>query len=124
MQKEESYNKTPSHDTERRKLSPLPALLLLSLFYCKPLGAGRGWLHRVYPEPWQCLRETKGGLELVDSPGARITFYYQGVGQKWSLKHTCWPPTTHLRDRRACGVGQLQPWHVRHVCRCWATSHP
>mmetsp|Transcript_1879 Transcript_1879/g.5343 ORF Transcript_1879/g.5343 Transcript_1879/m.5343 type:complete len:155 (-) Transcript_1879:103-567(-) len=41
------------------------------VFYCKPLGAGRGWLYRVYPEPWQCLRETKRGLELVETYAER-----------------------------------------------------
>jgi hypothetical protein len=25
------------------------------VYYLKPIGSGRGWLYRVYPEPWQCV---------------------------------------------------------------------
>jgi len=42
-------------------------------YYCKPIGAGRGWLFRVYPEPWQLYRQTREGLELVDTYGTRPT---------------------------------------------------
>ena len=34
------------------------------VYYCKPVGAGRGWLFRVYPEPWQLFRQTRTQEEL------------------------------------------------------------
>jgi hypothetical protein len=37
------------------------------VYYCKPVGAGRGWLFRVYPEPWQLYRQTREELELVET---------------------------------------------------------
>lgn len=37
------------------------------VYYCKPVGSGRGWLFRVYPEPWQLYRQTREDLELVET---------------------------------------------------------
>ena len=36
-------------------------------YFCKPVGSGRGWLFRVYPEPWQLYRQTRTDLELVET---------------------------------------------------------
>ena len=37
------------------------------VYFCKPIGAGRGWLFRVYPEPWQLYRQTREELTLVET---------------------------------------------------------
>mmetsp|Transcript_44814 Transcript_44814/g.117555 ORF Transcript_44814/g.117555 Transcript_44814/m.117555 type:complete len:300 (+) Transcript_44814:3-902(+) len=37
------------------------------VYYLKPIGSGRGWLFRVYGEPWQLFRQTKDELELVEA---------------------------------------------------------
>ena len=42
-------------------------------YYCKPVGSGRGWLFRVYPEPWQLYRQTRTDLELVETYEERPT---------------------------------------------------
>ena len=42
-------------------------------FYLKPIGSGRGWLFRVYPEPWQLHRQTRDSLELVEVYDKRPT---------------------------------------------------
>ena len=43
------------------------------VYYCKPIGAGRGWLFRVYGEPWQLHRQSKEGLTLVETYEERPT---------------------------------------------------
>ena len=44
------------------------------VYYCKPIGAGRGWLFRVYGEDWQLFRQTRDdSLELVESYDERPT---------------------------------------------------
>ena len=43
------------------------------VYYCKPIGAGRGWLFRVYGEPWQLWRQTRDDLELVETYDERPT---------------------------------------------------
>ena len=43
------------------------------VYYCKPIGAGRGWLFRVYPEAWQLHRQTREDLELVEAFPERPT---------------------------------------------------
>ena len=42
-------------------------------YYLKPIGSGRGWLYRVYPEPWQLFRTTREDLELVETYDERPT---------------------------------------------------
>ena len=34
-------------------------------YYLKPIGSGRGWLFRVYGEPWQLFRQTREDLEQL-----------------------------------------------------------
>jgi len=36
------------------------------VYYLKPIGSGRGWLFRVYNEPWQLFRQTREDIELVE----------------------------------------------------------
>ena len=43
------------------------------IYYCKPLGAGRGWLFRVYPEPWQLFLQTRDDLVLIETYDERPT---------------------------------------------------
>ena len=43
------------------------------VYYCKPIGAGRGWLFRVYPEEWQLFRQTRDDLVLVETYADRPT---------------------------------------------------
>jgi len=43
------------------------------VYYLKPLGSGRGWLFRVYPEDWQLHRQTRDGLVLVETYAERPT---------------------------------------------------
>ena len=43
------------------------------VLYLKPLGSGRGWLYRVYPEAWQCYRQTRDAMELVEVYDERPT---------------------------------------------------
>jgi hypothetical protein len=43
------------------------------VYYCKPIGSGRGWLFRSFPEEWQLHRQTKEGLELVETYAERPT---------------------------------------------------
>ena len=43
------------------------------VYYLKPIGSGRGWLFRVYGEPWQCYRTTREGLELIETYDERPT---------------------------------------------------
>ena len=42
-----------------------------AIYYLKPVGSGRGWLFRVYPEDWQLFRQTKEDLELVETYAQR-----------------------------------------------------
>ena len=42
-------------------------------YYLKPIGSGRGWLFRVYGEPWQLFRQTREDLELAETYEARPT---------------------------------------------------
>ncbi|KAL1496080.1 hypothetical protein AB1Y20_014707 [Prymnesium parvum] len=42
-------------------------------YFCKPIGSGRGWLFRVYPEPWQLYRQTREELVIVDTYEERPT---------------------------------------------------
>ena len=37
------------------------------VYYLKPIGSGRGWLFRVYPEDWQLYRQTREDIELVET---------------------------------------------------------
>jgi hypothetical protein len=41
--------------------------------YLKPISSGRGWLYRIYPEPWQLHRQTREGMELVETYEERPT---------------------------------------------------
>ena len=43
------------------------------VYYLKPIGSGRGWLFRVYPEPWQLYRTTREDIELVETYDERPT---------------------------------------------------
>ena len=43
------------------------------VYYCKPIGAGRGWLFRVYPEQWCLFRQTREDIELVETYDERPT---------------------------------------------------
>jgi len=43
------------------------------VYFCKPVGSGRGWLFRVYPEPWQLYRQTRSDLQLVETFDERPT---------------------------------------------------
>ena len=43
------------------------------VYYLKPIGSGRGWLYRVYPEAWSLYRQTKEDLVLVESYAERPT---------------------------------------------------
>lgn len=43
------------------------------VYYLKPIGSGRGWLFRVYGEDWQCHRQTREGLELIETYSERPT---------------------------------------------------
>ena len=42
-----------------------------SCYYLKPLGSGRGWLFRVYSEPWQLFRLTREDIELLETYDTR-----------------------------------------------------
>lgn len=42
-------------------------------YYCKPIGSGRGWLFRVYPEDWQLYRQSRDELTLVETYPKRPT---------------------------------------------------
>ncbi len=45
------------------------------VYYLRPLSAGLGWLYRVWPEPWQLLRDVRGGPpELVATYDDRPSF--------------------------------------------------
>ena len=43
------------------------------VYYCKPIGAGRGWLFRVYGEPWQLHRQSREDLTLIETYDERPT---------------------------------------------------
>ena len=47
--------------------------LFESVYYLKPLGSGRGWLFRVYPEDWQLYRQTPDGLTCIETYAERPT---------------------------------------------------
>jgi len=43
------------------------------VYYLKPIGSGRGWLLRVYPEAWQLFRQTKTDLVCIETYEERPT---------------------------------------------------
>ena len=43
------------------------------IYYLKPISSGRGWLFRVYPEPWQLYRQTRDDLVLLETYEERPT---------------------------------------------------
>ena len=67
-------------------------------YYLKPIGSGRGWLFRVYGEPWQLFRQTREDLELAETYEARPTPAECVEADKVAERHVRQPAV--LRDRR------------------------
>ena len=44
-----------------------------SVYFLKPIGSGRGWLFRVYPEDWQLYRQTREDLVCIETYDERPT---------------------------------------------------
>lgn len=42
-------------------------------YYLKPVDTGKGWLYRVYPEPWQLYKELRTELKLIKTFTKRPT---------------------------------------------------